>query len=80
MDRSRIQHLTFTGHALRQMFARGIMAEEVRAAITSGETIADYPDDQPWPVAGSVAGSVLQTCKSIVRLGNRPTDRARQLR
>ena len=41
--------LRFTGHALRQMFARRISAAVVRAAVEQGETIADYPGDRPHP-------------------------------
>jgi hypothetical protein len=41
--------LEFTGHALNQMFARHIDTGAVRATVEHGETIADYPDDWPWP-------------------------------
>lgn len=41
--------LIFTGHALRQMFARQIDTAAVRAVVEQGATIADYADDQPYP-------------------------------
>lgn len=41
--------ITYTGHALRRMFERGLTKSEVVTTIQSGEVIADYPDDQPHP-------------------------------
>ena len=41
--------LVFSGHALRQMFARSITTEELRAVVDEGEVIAAYPDDRPYP-------------------------------
>jgi len=46
MECSRIH---FSGHALRQMFSRGIATSEVHALIQTGTAIADYPDDTPYP-------------------------------
>jgi len=43
------QEVKFTGHALRRMFERGIGVDDVLAVVTSGETIADYPEDSPFP-------------------------------
>lgn len=42
-------NITFSGHALRRLFERGIAPECVRHAIEAGEIIADYPDDRPHP-------------------------------
>jgi len=41
--------LSFSGHALRRMFERGLSRQDVAAAIRDGEVIADYPDDRPHP-------------------------------
>jgi len=43
------RHIHFSGHALRQMFSRGIATSEVRTLIQTGKAIADYPDDTPYP-------------------------------
>lgn len=40
---------TFSGHAIRRMFARGITTSEVLSALQQGEIIMSYPDDQPFP-------------------------------
>lgn len=41
--------IRISAHALRQMFARAITMDEVREVATSGEAIAEYPDDRPHP-------------------------------
>jgi len=41
--------LVFRVHALRRMFERQISVDDVVAVIESGETIEDYPGDQPYP-------------------------------
>ena len=46
MDCNNIQ---FSQHAFRRMFERAFTPHEVREAITTGEAIADYPDDKPYP-------------------------------
>ncbi|MEW6386979.1 MAG: DUF4258 domain-containing protein [Thermodesulfobacteriota bacterium] len=54
--------LVFSGHAIQQMFARGIRTGAVRRVIEGGEVIADYPDDLPFPsclVLGWVEGRPL---------------------
>jgi len=43
------QRLLFSGHAIQRMFQRGISEVEVRLVLSEGETIADYPDDTPYP-------------------------------
>lgn len=43
--------VTFSGHAVRKMFERRISRDAVLAVIASSQTIADYPDDQPYPSA-----------------------------
>lgn len=42
-------HVSFSGHAVRRMFQRGIKRQEVTEVIATGEIIANYPDDQPHP-------------------------------
>jgi len=42
-------HISFSGHAVRRMFQRGIKRPEVTEIIATGEIIASYPDDQPHP-------------------------------
>ncbi len=37
----------FSNHAVKQMFSMIITMNEVKCAITQGETIKDYPDDRP---------------------------------
>ena len=39
----------FSQHAFQRMFERAFSPDEVREAITTGETIANYPDDKPYP-------------------------------
>ena len=46
MDYKRI---VFSGHAIRQIFNRGLKREDVLAVIRQGEVIIDYPDDTPYP-------------------------------
>jgi hypothetical protein len=41
--------ITYRTHALVRMFQRRIQAEDVRAVLTGGETIEDYPEDFPYP-------------------------------
>jgi len=45
----RFDELIYTAHALRQMFARSIDAASVRVVVETGDVIADYPDDKPYP-------------------------------
>ncbi len=48
-DKKVIESLRYTGHALRQMFARSVSVDEVKAVVENGEVIATYPDDRPYP-------------------------------
>lgn len=43
------QQLVFSGHAIRQIFHRGISKDEVIRVVKTGQVIADYPDDKPYP-------------------------------
>jgi len=40
---------TFSGHAIKRMFARSINSTMVKTAISEGEIIIEYLDDQPYP-------------------------------
>ena len=42
------RHLHFSRHAFERMFQRGIDPDAVAHVVSSGEVIADYPDDQPF--------------------------------
>ncbi|MDZ7690983.1 MAG: DUF4258 domain-containing protein [Balneolaceae bacterium] len=39
----------FTRHAVQQMFARSISADDVKEVIKHGEKVASYPEDRPYP-------------------------------
>lgn len=41
--------VTYSGHAIKQMFARRISVEEVATVLHTGEIAAEYPDDTPYP-------------------------------
>ena len=43
------KNLHFSRHAFERMFQRGIDPDAVARIVSSGEVIADYPDDQPFP-------------------------------
>jgi len=56
------ERVVFSGHAIQRMFERGVEKDEVIAVISSGETVADYPDDTPYPsrlLLGFVKGRPL---------------------
>jgi len=41
--------VVFTGHAVQRMFERRIQKGQIRDLLQSGEVIADYPNDFPFP-------------------------------
>ena len=43
------KRVLFSGHAVRRMFERGLNRDDVLGIVRSGEVIADYPDDAPYP-------------------------------
>ena len=43
------KNLHFSRHAFERMFQRGIDPDTVAQVVASGEVLADYPDDQPFP-------------------------------
>lgn len=43
------KRIIFSGHAVRQMFNRGLKKDDVLTVIRQGEVIIDYSDDKPYP-------------------------------
>ena len=43
------EKIAFSGHAIQRMFERGIGKEAVAEVLRTGEVIASYPDDYPYP-------------------------------
>ena len=41
--------IRFSSHAIQRMFERGLSQRAVRDAVFSGEVVADYADDKPYP-------------------------------
>lgn len=44
-----VDRLVFRVHAIQRMFQRDVSEEDIRQALGTGETIQEYPDDQPYP-------------------------------
>lgn len=38
----------FRVHAIQQMFTRGILETDVRSVLEDGQTIEEYPDQEPY--------------------------------
>lgn len=43
------QQFVFRVHALQAMFRRNVSVGEVREVLSTGRTIEEYPEDQPYP-------------------------------
>jgi len=43
------KNISFSGHAMSQMFKRSINEEEVIKVIETGQIIKEYLDDKPFP-------------------------------
>ena len=43
------REVRYSRHAFERMFQRGIPPEAIETLIKSGEVIASYPDDRPYP-------------------------------
>lgn len=43
------RNFVFSGHAVRRMFERGLLPEDVKDAVKNGEVITEYLDDKPYP-------------------------------
>ena len=41
--------LRWTNHIIQRLFQRNIRMDDVRAALTNGEIIEQYPGDSPFP-------------------------------
>jgi len=41
--------VSFSRHAIERMFQRSVSPDEILQCIRSGEVIANYPDDSPYP-------------------------------
>ena len=41
--------MVFWAHAVKRLFEREISIDEMQAVIVEGETIEDYPYDEPYP-------------------------------
>jgi len=39
----------YTGHAVKRLFERGFRQEDVEEVVRTGEEIARYPDEKPYP-------------------------------
>ena len=55
---NRDHKIVFRIHAIRRMFERRISEEDVHSVLATGETVAEYPEDTPYPsklVLGYVA-------------------------
>jgi hypothetical protein len=43
------RRVIFRIHAIQRMFERQISDDNVKHVLQTGETVEDYPDDQPYP-------------------------------
>ena len=43
------KRIMFSGHAIHQMFSRGLQKDDVLAVIQGGQVVIDYTDDKPYP-------------------------------
>jgi hypothetical protein len=60
--------IIFSGHAVRQMFARAVGADDVAAIVRNGEIIKEYPDDRPYPsflMLGFVRGAPVHVVVAL---------------
>ncbi len=60
--------IKFSGHAVRQMFARAVSVEDVTGVVRDGEIIKEYPDDKPYPsfvMLGFVRGSAVHVVVAL---------------
>lgn len=59
------KRIVFSGHAVRRMFHRGLKQGDVLGVIRTGEVIARYPDDSPYPSC-LILGFILSTPVHVV--------------
>jgi len=65
--------LVFSGHAFERMFQRGVEPHDVRSVIDHGETIENYPSDQPFPsclMLGAVGGRAIHVAVALDTLSD----------
>jgi hypothetical protein len=65
MDCDRI---VFSGHAIRRMALRKISRDEVLWVLAHGATIAEYPEDKPYPsrlISGIVSGRPIHVVAAL---------------
>jgi hypothetical protein len=65
--------LHFSGHAITQMFKRGIQVEDIEMALETGNRINEYPEDKPYPsflLLGFVNSRPLHIVASLDEQGN----------
>ncbi len=65
--------LQFSGHAVQQMFKRGIAETDVNTVIKTGNIIKEYPSDKPYPsclLLGFVRKKPLHVVLATDKTGN----------
>jgi len=62
----------YSRHAIERMFQRSIRPDEIMEVIRSGEVIASYPDDSPYPSA-LLLGFVRKVPVHVLVAQERPT-------
>ena len=65
--------VSFSRHAIERMFQRSVSPDEILQCIRSGEVIANYPDDSPYPSAlllGFAQGAPLHVLVARDETGN----------
>ena len=43
------KNIVYSGHSVRRMFERKITEQDIHEVIESGDLIAEYPNDTPYP-------------------------------
>lgn len=62
--------IVFSGHAVRRMFERRIIREDVILVVRQGEIIDEYPEDRPFPshlTLGFINGQPLHVVIALDR-------------
>lgn len=60
--------VTFSRHAVQRMFERAIDKDSVIEVLRTGEVIAEYPDDEPYPsylMLGFLGGRPLHVVVAV---------------
>lgn len=67
------KQIHFSGHAVLQMFKRGIQEEDIEQVLKTGKIIKDYPTDKPYPsflLLGFAGKRPLHVVASTDKQGN----------